>query len=107
MEKGTYYPDAACRPKPREPPVTTTTFPEREKREGKSFRVVWAFASAAMVGKESMGQVSLRGGEKERASWGNWVFEKRCQRSRGSIEGRAEEEAEMLRVRRAFHSLGG
>lgn len=47
---GASYPDAACRPKPREPPVTTTTFPEREKMEGKSFRVVWAFASAAMVG---------------------------------------------------------
>lgn len=43
------YPDAAWRPRPREPPVTTATLPSREKMEGKSFRVVWAFASAAMT----------------------------------------------------------
>ena len=57
------YPDAAWRPRPRDPPVTTATFPEREKMEGKSFKVVWALASAAMIGGSSMGQVSLGGGE--------------------------------------------
>ena len=34
------YPEAAWSPKPREPPVTTATFPSREKMEEKSFRVV-------------------------------------------------------------------
>jgi hypothetical protein len=33
---GRIYPDAAWSPKPREPPVTTTTFPFREKIFGKS-----------------------------------------------------------------------
>lgn len=31
------YADAADRPRPREPPVTTATLPFREKREGKSW----------------------------------------------------------------------
>jgi hypothetical protein len=35
-------PDAAWRPRPREPPVTTTTFPLREKMEGKSLSCVSA-----------------------------------------------------------------
>lgn len=30
------YPDAACSPRPRDPPVTTTTFPFKEKMLGKS-----------------------------------------------------------------------
>ena len=34
------HPDAACRPNPREPPVTTTTFPLREKMLGKSWSSV-------------------------------------------------------------------
>ena len=43
------YPDAAWRPKPLEPPVTTTTFPSSEKRLLKSLSSVWAFASAAIL----------------------------------------------------------
>lgn len=34
--RGNSYPDAAWRPRPLEPPVTTTTFPLREKMLGKS-----------------------------------------------------------------------
>lgn len=34
------YPDAACKPSPRDPPVTTTTFPFKEKILGKSLRSV-------------------------------------------------------------------
>jgi hypothetical protein len=34
------YPDAAWSPKPRDPPVTTTTFPLREKMLGKSWSSV-------------------------------------------------------------------
>ena len=49
---GKTYADAACRPRPRDPPVTTTTLPSREKREGKSLSSVCAFASAAdMMGR--------------------------------------------------------
>jgi hypothetical protein len=29
------YPEAACSPKPRDPPVTTATFPSREKMSEK------------------------------------------------------------------------
>lgn len=36
---GEAHADAACRPRPREPPVTTATLPLREKSEGKSSRV--------------------------------------------------------------------
>lgn len=36
------YAEAALRPRPREPPVTTATLPSREKSEGKS----WSCASA-------------------------------------------------------------
>jgi hypothetical protein len=38
------YAEAAWRPRPREPPVTTAILPLREKREGKSWRVasIWA-----------------------------------------------------------------
>lgn len=36
------YAEAACRPRPREPPVTTATLPLREKSDGKS----WSCASA-------------------------------------------------------------
>ena len=50
------YPDAACKPSPREPPVTMATFPLREKMEGKSLRVAWAFASAAMLICRGCGQ---------------------------------------------------
>lgn len=34
------YPDAAWRPRPLEPPVTTTTFPFKEKIFGKSLSSV-------------------------------------------------------------------
>ena len=59
------YPEAAWSPKPREPPVTTATFPSREKMEGKSFRVVWAFASAAMMKRMLMIQCRLTEGTGE------------------------------------------
>lgn len=59
------YPEAAWSPKPREPPVTTATFPSREKMEGKSFRVVWAFASAAMVERMLTIQCRLAEGTRE------------------------------------------
>lgn len=36
-------PDAACRPRPRLPPVTTTTFPFRENMFGKSLSSVSYF----------------------------------------------------------------
>lgn len=39
------YAEAAFRPKPREPPVTTATLPFSEKSDGKSFRAV----SSAMI----------------------------------------------------------
>lgn len=39
------YAEAALRPRPREPPVTTATLPLREKSDGKSLRVV----SLAMI----------------------------------------------------------
>lgn len=38
------YPDAACRPSPREPPVTTATLPSREKMFLKSWSLVCAWA---------------------------------------------------------------
>lgn len=46
-EGGGSYPDAACRPSPREPPVTTATLPLREKREEKSLSLT--SASADMI----------------------------------------------------------
>lgn len=39
------YADAADRPRPREPPVTTATLPLREKSEGKSLRSASAMMS--------------------------------------------------------------
>lgn len=51
--KGIGYPDAACRPRPREPPVTTTTFPFNEKIEGKSVSSVSA-RTAVMVGMDEL-----------------------------------------------------
>lgn len=42
-------PDAACSPRPLDPPVTTTTFPSSEKMFLKSFSSVWAFASASGI----------------------------------------------------------
>ena len=44
------YPEAACRPKPRDPPVTTTTFPLREKMLGKSWSSVSYFDILAELG---------------------------------------------------------
>lgn len=38
------YAEAAFRPRPRDPPVTTTTLPLREKRDGKS----WSAVSSAI-----------------------------------------------------------
>lgn len=38
--EGREYPDAAWRPRPRLPPVTTTTFPFKEKMFGKSLSSV-------------------------------------------------------------------
>lgn len=43
------YADAACRPRPRDPPVTTATLPLREKSEGKSASWACARASSAMM----------------------------------------------------------
>lgn len=42
-------PDAACSPRPLDPPVTTTTFPSSEKIFLKSFSSVWAIASASGI----------------------------------------------------------
>jgi hypothetical protein len=47
--EGKSNPDAAWRPKPLEPPVTTATLPSREKMDGKSLRLVCALASAAIA----------------------------------------------------------
>ena len=38
------HPDAACRPSPREPPVTTATLPSSEKMCSKSASLVCAWA---------------------------------------------------------------
>lgn len=43
------YPEAACKPSPREPPVTTTTFPLREKMLGKSWSSVSYFDISAEI----------------------------------------------------------
>ena len=45
-------PDAACRPRPREPPVTTTTFPSREKMDPKSLSSVCALAAILSMSME-------------------------------------------------------
>ena len=42
-EEESIYPDAACNPNPLLPPVTTTTFPLREKMLGKSRRSISGF----------------------------------------------------------------
>lgn len=42
-------PEAACSPRPLEPPVTTTTFPSSEKMFLKSLSSVWAIASASGI----------------------------------------------------------
>lgn len=44
------YPDAAWSPSPREPPVTTATFPLTENMLLKSFSWTWASASVDMIG---------------------------------------------------------
>ena len=49
--EGRADPDAACRPRPREPPVTTTTLPSSEKMFLKFFRFVWAWNSAAIMNR--------------------------------------------------------
>ena len=38
LGRGRTYAEAAFRPSPRDPPVTTATLPLREKSEGKSLR---------------------------------------------------------------------
>lgn len=40
MREEKTYPEAACSPRPREPPVTTITLPFKEKMLGKSWRSV-------------------------------------------------------------------
>lgn len=47
--EGEKDPDAACSPRPLDPPVTTTTFPSSEKTFLKSFSSVWAIASASGI----------------------------------------------------------
>lgn len=42
-------PDAACSPRPLDPPVTTTTFLSSEKMFLKSLSSVWAIASASGI----------------------------------------------------------
>jgi hypothetical protein len=44
-ENGRPNPDAACKPNPRDPPVTTATLPSSLKMLGKSFNWACAFAS--------------------------------------------------------------
>lgn len=44
IDRRVSYPDAACRPSPLEPPVTTATLPLREKREEKSLSLTSASA---------------------------------------------------------------
>lgn len=44
------YAEAAWRPRPREPPVTTTTLPLREKSEGKSCRSVSDMMMSCLYG---------------------------------------------------------
>lgn len=44
MVKQSACPDAACRPRPLEPPVTTATLPSREKMDPKSLSSVCALA---------------------------------------------------------------
>lgn len=46
------YPDAAWRPSPREPPVTTATLPLREKKEEKSLSLTSASADMIAAGQE-------------------------------------------------------
>lgn len=53
--EGRADPDAACRPRPREPPVTTTTLPSSEKMFLKFFRSVWAWNSAAIMNRWKKG----------------------------------------------------
>lgn len=48
------YPDAAWRPRPLEPPVTTATLPSREKMFLKSLSCTWASASDAIVCAETV-----------------------------------------------------
>lgn len=48
------YPDAAWSPRPLEPPVTTATFPSREKMFLKSSSLTWAAASEAIIAERAM-----------------------------------------------------
>lgn len=45
---GRTHAEAAWRPRPREPPVTTATLPLREKREGKSLSSTSAIVSGVL-----------------------------------------------------------
>lgn len=49
-------PEAAWRPRPREPPLTTATLPSRRKMEEKSVRATSAFAED-IVGGSALGSV--------------------------------------------------
>jgi len=62
LREGVRYPDAACRPRPREPPVTTATLPSSEKMFWKSLS--WVCAWAVMVGE---GAVCV--GERDDGEW--------------------------------------
>ena len=52
------YPDAACKPSPREPPVTTATLPWSEKMELKSSS--WTSASADDILSPSLGFLTFQ-----------------------------------------------
>ena len=52
----TTYPDAACRPSPLDPPVTTATLPAREKMESKSRRSVSTLAILPYGARGSAGR---------------------------------------------------
>lgn len=54
QSEGRKYPDAACKPSPREPPVTTATLPSRENIFLKSWSATSASASDMVAGSAAL-----------------------------------------------------